>query len=98
MAYRSRSVEVTISRRELFKLPSLVALAPPFSAFADHLAAPDYKIDIAPVTIDLSPRHKLKTTAYNGEVPGALLRLKENQPVTIKVANHTGRPEVEIGR
>jgi len=83
-----------ISRRELLKLPSLAALAPSFSAFADLLAAPDYRIDIAPVTIDLSPRHKLKTTAYNGQVPGALLRLKENQPVTIEVANHTDRPEV----
>jgi FtsP/CotA-like multicopper oxidase with cupredoxin domain len=58
------------------------------------LAAPDYKIDIAPVTLDLSPRHKLRTTAYNGQVPGSLLRLKENQPVTIEVTNRTDRPEV----
>jgi FtsP/CotA-like multicopper oxidase with cupredoxin domain len=36
----------------------------------------------------------LKTTAYNGQVPGALLRFKENQPVTIEVTNHTDRPEV----
>jgi FtsP/CotA-like multicopper oxidase with cupredoxin domain len=58
------------------------------------LAAPDYRIDIAPVTLDLSPRHRLKTTAYNGQVPGALLRFKENQPVTVEVTNHTDRPEV----
>jgi FtsP/CotA-like multicopper oxidase with cupredoxin domain len=36
----------------------------------------------------------LKTTAYNGQVPGALLRFKENQPVTVEVTNHTDRPEV----
>src|SRR3984957_11896135 len=83
-----------ISRRDLLKLSTLVGLAPTFPAFARELAAPDYKIDIAPVTLDLSPRHRLKTTAYNGQVPGPLLRLKENQPITIEVSNRTNRPEV----
>jgi FtsP/CotA-like multicopper oxidase with cupredoxin domain len=83
-----------ISRRDLLKLSTLVGLAPSLPAFARDLAAPDYKIDIAPVTLDLSPRHRLKTTAYNGQVPGALLRFKENKPVTIEVTNHTDRPEV----
>jgi FtsP/CotA-like multicopper oxidase with cupredoxin domain len=83
-----------ISRRDLLKLPGLVGLASSFPAFAENFAAPDYKIEIAPVTLDLSPRHKLKTTAYNGQVPGPLLRLKENQPVTIEVTNRTDRPEV----
>jgi FtsP/CotA-like multicopper oxidase with cupredoxin domain len=83
-----------ISRRDLLKLSSLVGLAPSLPALARDLAAPDYKIDIAPITLDLSPRHRLKTTAYNGQVPGALLRFKETQPVTIEVTNHTDRPEV----
>ncbi|MGO9930991.1 MAG: multicopper oxidase family protein [Steroidobacteraceae bacterium] len=83
-----------ISRRDLLKISGLAALAPPFASFAENLAAPDYKVDIAPVTLDLSPRRRLRTTAYNGEVPGPLLRLQENQPVTIEVANHTDRPEV----
>jgi FtsP/CotA-like multicopper oxidase with cupredoxin domain len=83
-----------ISRRDLLKLSSFVGLASSFPTFARDSPPPDYKIDIAPVTLDLSPRHKVKTTAYNGQVPGALLRLKENRPVTIEVANHTDRPEV----
>ncbi len=83
-----------ISRRDLLKLSTLVGLAPSLPALARDLTAPAYKIDIAPVTLDLSPRHKLKTTAYNGQVPGALLRLKESRPVTIEVTNHTDRPEV----
>jgi FtsP/CotA-like multicopper oxidase with cupredoxin domain len=83
-----------ISRRDLLKLSSFAALASSSPAFARDLSAPDYKIDIAPTTLDLSPRHRLKTTAYNGQVPGALLRFKENQPVTIDVTNHTDRPEV----
>jgi FtsP/CotA-like multicopper oxidase with cupredoxin domain len=83
-----------ISRRDVLKLSACVGLAPSLPAFARDLAAPDYKIDIAPVTLELSPRHTLKTTAYNGQVPGPLLRLKENRPVTVEVANHTDRPEV----
>jgi FtsP/CotA-like multicopper oxidase with cupredoxin domain len=83
-----------ISRRDLLRLSSLAALAQSFPSFAANSAAPDYQIDIAPVTLDLSPRHRVKTTAYSGQVPGAVLRLKENEPVTIEVANHTDRPEV----
>jgi FtsP/CotA-like multicopper oxidase with cupredoxin domain len=82
-----------ISRRDLLKFPGLVGLAS-VPAFARDFAQPDYKVDIAPVTLDLSPRHKLKTIAYNGQVPGALLRVKENVPITIEVTNHTDRPEV----
>ena len=83
-----------ISRRDLLKLSGLVGLVPSFPAFTGDLAPPDYKIDIASVTLELSPRHRLKTTAYNGQVPGPLLRLRENQRVMIEVANHTDRPEV----
>jgi FtsP/CotA-like multicopper oxidase with cupredoxin domain len=83
-----------ISRRDLLKLSSLAALTSPLPAFARDPGTPDYKIDIAPVTLDLSPRHRVRTTAYNGQVPGALLRFKENRPVIIEVTNHTDRPEV----
>jgi FtsP/CotA-like multicopper oxidase with cupredoxin domain len=83
-----------ISRRDFLKLSTLAGLAPSLPTPGRDLDPPDYKIDIAPVTLDLSPRHRLKTTAYNGQVPGTLLRFKENQPVTIEVTNHTDRPEV----
>src|ERR1700722_17354109 len=83
-----------ISRRDLLKLSSFAALASPVPGLVRGLGAPDYKIDIAPTTLVLTPRHRLKTTAYNGHAPGPLLRLKETQPVTIEVANHAGRPEV----
>jgi FtsP/CotA-like multicopper oxidase with cupredoxin domain len=36
----------------------------------------------------------VKTVAYNGQVPGPLLRFKENRPVTIEVTNRTDRAEV----
>jgi len=83
-----------ISRRDLLKLSGLVGLAPSFPAFAQDSVPPDYKIDIAALTLDLSPRHSLKTIAYNGQVPGPLLRFSEGQTVTIEVTNRTDRPEV----
>jgi FtsP/CotA-like multicopper oxidase with cupredoxin domain len=83
-----------ISRRDVLKLSSFMSLLPSFPTMARDPTPPDYKIDIAPVTLDLSPRHRLQTTAYNGQVPGPLLRLKESQPITIEVTNHTDRPEV----
>jgi FtsP/CotA-like multicopper oxidase with cupredoxin domain len=82
-----------ISRRELLQLSSLVAV-PALPTWAHALAAPDYRIEIAPTTVELSPRHKIATLAYNGQVPGPLLRLKEGQPSTIEVTNHGDRPEV----
>jgi len=83
-----------ISRRDVLKFSGLLGLAPSFSGFSQTPAAADYTLEIAPVTIDLSPRHRVTTTAYNGQVPGPLLRFKENRPVTIDVVNRTDRPEV----
>ncbi len=83
-----------ISRRDLLKLSGLVGLAPSISAFAQESAAPDYKIEIAPLTLELSPRRSLRTIAYNGQVPGPLLRFSKGQAVTIEVMNRTDRPEI----
>ncbi|MGO8855048.1 MAG: multicopper oxidase family protein [Steroidobacteraceae bacterium] len=83
-----------ISRRNLLKLSGLVAVSASLPAVTQEAAPPDYRLDIAPATLELSPRHKLKTLTYNGQAPGPLLRFKEGQPVTIEVTNHSDRPEV----
>ena len=83
-----------ISRRGLLKLSGIGAVAASLPGFAQDLAAPDYKIEIAPVAWELSPKHTIRTVAYNGQVPGALLRFKEGQPVTVDVTNRTERAEV----
>lgn len=57
-------------------------------------SAPDYTLEIGAVTLELAPRHTVKTTGYNGSVPGPLLRLKEGRAVTIDVTNRTDHPEV----
>jgi FtsP/CotA-like multicopper oxidase with cupredoxin domain len=83
-----------ITRRNLLHLSGVGAMTYALPTWAQNLASPDYRLEISPITLDLSPRHQLKTMAYNGQVPGPLLRLKEDQPVTIEITNHTDRPEV----
>jgi FtsP/CotA-like multicopper oxidase with cupredoxin domain len=64
------------------------------NSFAQSLAPADYSIDIAPYTLELSPKHHIKTLAYNQQVPGPLLRFTEGKPVTIDVTNNTSSAEV----
>jgi len=83
-----------LSRREILKLSGATAISASLRAIAQDLPPPDYKLDIAAVTLDLAPRQQVKTTAYNGQAPGPLLHLKEGQAVTIEVTNHTDHAEV----
>jgi FtsP/CotA-like multicopper oxidase with cupredoxin domain len=55
---------------------------------------PDYRVTIAPCTLEASPRHVIRTIGYNGTIPGPLLRLREGQPVRIEVENRTGDAEI----
>ncbi len=56
--------------------------------------APDYRIEIAEVEWELAPKKKIRTTAYNGQVPGPLLRLREGKPVSIEILNRLSREEI----
>jgi FtsP/CotA-like multicopper oxidase with cupredoxin domain len=55
---------------------------------------PDHSIQIAPMSLEIAPGKVLRTTAYNGRVPGPALRLKEGQPVRIEVTNNSGYPNL----
>jgi FtsP/CotA-like multicopper oxidase with cupredoxin domain len=50
----------------------------------------DYTLRIAPVSLELAPGKIVKTTGYNGTVPGPVLRLHEGKPVAINVINDAG--------
>lgn len=54
----------------------------------------DHTIRIGSVTLELAPGKIIKTTGYNGSVPGPVLRFKENRPVAIKVINDSGYPNL----
>lgn len=54
----------------------------------------DYTIRIAPYRLELAPGKFVSTTAFNGQVPGALIRVREGQRVTIDVVNETAIPDI----
>ena len=49
----------------------------------------DYTIRIAQLRLEIAPGKTVKTTGFNGRVPGELIRLREGQQVTIDVVNET---------
>ena len=66
---------------------------------ADNLlAAPtpasDITLDIAPYTLEASPKHHIRTVAYNNQVPGPLLRMRQGRPVSVTIRNNTPIPEI----
>jgi FtsP/CotA-like multicopper oxidase with cupredoxin domain len=78
----------------MLRITGMTAASAALAASAQRIVAADYTLDIAPFLLDVSDRRSIKTIAYNGQVPGPLLRFKEGRPVTIDVTNHTGTAEV----
>jgi FtsP/CotA-like multicopper oxidase with cupredoxin domain len=74
----------------------LAALTGRHSALArsHHPPEADHTIRIAPVSFEIAPGKVVKTTGYNGTVPGPVLRLKEGRPVAINVVNDSGYPNL----
>jgi FtsP/CotA-like multicopper oxidase with cupredoxin domain len=66
-------------------LPGIVEAAP---SKADHT------IRIGPASVELAPGKIIRTTGYNGTVPGPLLRMKEGKPVTVDIFNDSDHPEL----
>ena len=58
------------------------------------ISKPDFSLEIGPVTVELAPKNLVKTTGYNGSVPGPILRVREGQTVCVDVFNNTSVPEL----
>jgi FtsP/CotA-like multicopper oxidase with cupredoxin domain len=58
------------------------------------LGPADHTLTIKPCTIEISPGVNITTLAYNGQVPGPLLRLRQAVPVTIDVINQTANDDL----
>jgi FtsP/CotA-like multicopper oxidase with cupredoxin domain len=54
----------------------------------------DYTLKIEPCSLEIAPGVVVKTTAYNGLVPGPVLRLHEGVPATIDVTNASANPDI----
>ena len=58
-------------------------------AYTQIAGAPDYALRIAPLLLELAPGKVIDTFAYNGTVPGPVLRLREGRQVSIDIHNDT---------
>ena len=61
---------------------------------ASPVVGADTKLEIAPFTLEPSPKHRIQTLAYNGQVPGPVLRMKEGQSVTVEIRNGSTTPDL----
>jgi FtsP/CotA-like multicopper oxidase with cupredoxin domain len=54
----------------------------------------DITLRIAETTLELAPRRTVRTLAYNGQVPGPLLRAKQSQPLIVDVWNDAAEEDL----
>jgi FtsP/CotA-like multicopper oxidase with cupredoxin domain len=79
----------TLTRRRFTQLSGLAAGSLAFPA-----SPADITLEIAPYTVEASPKHRFRTLAYNGQVPGALLRMREGTEQSVEIRNLSPDPEV----
>jgi FtsP/CotA-like multicopper oxidase with cupredoxin domain len=65
-----------------------------YASLSTPSSRPDHTLRIEPCTIDIGNGVQIETIAYNGQVPGPLLRLKEGMPVTIDVTNASHHEDI----
>ncbi len=85
-----------MNRRDFLATASAVAIAPHLDGLTRSYPASraaDHTLTIAPLKLELAPGKTVKTVAYNGSVPGPLLRMKQGVPVTVDVVNDSDNDE-----
>lgn len=83
-----------LTRRRFTQLAGMAAGSFALPGRADAEAAADVTLDIAPYTLEASPKRSIRTVAYNGQVPGPLLRMREGVAQSVEIRNRTNDPEV----
>ena len=81
-----------LTRRRFAQLGAMASASVALGVAAP--SAPDITLDIAPYLLEASPKHRFQTIAYNGQVPGPLLRMKQGREITVEVHNRSADPEV----
>ncbi|HVW77287.1 MAG TPA: multicopper oxidase family protein [Alloacidobacterium sp.] len=54
---------------------------------------PDLRLEISSIRHEVAPGFVYSTTAYNGQAPAPILRLRQGVPVTVEIANNTAFEE-----
>jgi FtsP/CotA-like multicopper oxidase with cupredoxin domain len=82
-----------MQRRDFLALPAgLIAAAAAGRATQDPPT--DLTLRIAEIEWELAPRRTIKTLAYNGTIPGPLVRVRAGRPFTVDVWNEHTREDV----
>lgn len=83
-----------MNRRDFLRSAGAAALGASLAAKASAQTPPDLHLEIAPLKLEIAPGKIIHTVAYNGRVPGPLIRWPEGKPITIDVTNRTDVPEI----
>jgi FtsP/CotA-like multicopper oxidase with cupredoxin domain len=87
-----------VNRREFTLLTGGIALESVFGVVEprrlEAASKADFTIRIAPVSVEIAPGRAIRTVAYNGKIPGPVLRMKEGKRVTVDIFNDAGVPEL----
>ncbi|MGA2252944.1 multicopper oxidase domain-containing protein, partial [Terracidiphilus sp.] len=86
---------LTLTRRRFTQLSGMAVGSLALSGTTRAAAAPaDVTLEIAPYTLEASPKHHIRTVAYNGQIPGPLFRMREGEPQSVEIRNLTKDSEV----
>jgi FtsP/CotA-like multicopper oxidase with cupredoxin domain len=83
-----------LTRRRFTQLAGMTAGSLALSRSAGTEVPADVMIEIAPYTLEASPKRSIRTVAYNGQVPGPLFRMREGLPQSVEIRNRTNDAEV----
>ena len=83
-----------ITRRRFVQLSGLAAGSVIVQNPMRAAVAPDVALEIAPYTLEASPKHHFRTVAYNGQVPGPLLRMIQGKEQSVEIHNASSDPEI----
>ncbi|OBA84601.1 copper oxidase [Mycobacterium sp. 1164966.3] len=86
-----------VDRRDFLKWGGLAALAaggvPASCSHGPQQHKADYTLRIAQTEFEVARGKLVKTTTYNGQFPGPLLRLTEGKQISVDVHNDTDTPQ-----
>ena len=84
----------SVAPNSLLAQQKTAARAPSSKQASAPQSPADHTLTIQPCTIEISPGVHVNTLAYNGQVPGPLLRMRQGVAVKIDVINKTDHPEI----
>lgn len=82
------------TRRGFHRLAGVTAGALALGGGARAQAKADVEIEIAPIKLQIAAKKTIDTVAYNGQVPGPLIRLRQGRKTSFHIRNRTAKAEV----